>query len=181
MFEAATGPALSITVAHARRGTGEEKRLIDGQSISVLQVDLSFREPVLNVVEARIEKPSVTIKAYAFEEVVAEKFRALLQQPERNRMRRQDVFDLDWLSRTAASSITAERRSKILTALKEKAAARGINPTIASMDNPEVARRAASEWESLEAELEGDLPPFDQAFATTQALYRSLPWEETDG
>jgi hypothetical protein len=176
MFEAATGPALSITVAHARRGTSEERRLADGQAVAVLQVDLSFKEPVLNAAEARLEKPAVTIRTYALEEVVAEKFRALLQQPERNRARRQDVFDLAWLVKTAASSFDEEVRGRILTALREKSAARGITPTIASIDNPEVAQRASSEWDTLKTELESDLPPFEEAFATTRALYLSLPW-----
>ncbi|MGU3541165.1 nucleotidyl transferase AbiEii/AbiGii toxin family protein [Methylobacterium sp. A54F] len=176
MFEEAMGPALSLTIGYARRGTNEEKRLLEGQSTNVLQVDLSFREPVLNTTEATLGKPDLFIRTYAFEDVVAEKFRALLQQPDRNRARRQDVFDLAWLARTVDQPVTDEMRAKILMALIEKSAARGITPSITSMDNPEIARRAASEWGSLEAELEGELPPFEEAFAITRNFYVSLPW-----
>ncbi|MGU3594114.1 nucleotidyl transferase AbiEii/AbiGii toxin family protein, partial [Methylobacterium brachiatum] len=118
---------------YARRGTNEEKRLLEGQSTNVLQVDLSFREPVLNTTEATLGKPDLFIRTYAFEDVVAEKFRALLQQPDRNRARRQDVFDLAWLARTVDQPVTDEMRAKILMALIEKSAARGITPSITSM------------------------------------------------
>lgn len=176
MFEAATGPALSITIAHARRGTNEEKRFNEGQSVYVLKVDLSFKEPVLNQAVIKLDKTNVAIKSYALEDIVAEKFRALLQQPERNRTRRQDVYDLAWLAKTAASSIDDTAREKILVALREKSAARGITPTVESIDDPEVAKRASSKWDTLGAELGDELPPFEEAFATTREFYVSLPW-----
>lgn len=173
-FEEATGPALSITIAHAIRGTNEEKRLNEGLATSVLQVDLSFKEPIFNATEAKLEKPSVTIRTYALEEVVAEKFRALLQQPERNRTRRQDVFDLAFLAGKAP--IGDEAKDKIVQALIKKSVARGITVTRDSIDDPEVAERAAARWETLRDEIEGELPPFEEAFEVARSLYKSLPW-----
>jgi predicted nucleotidyltransferase component of viral defense system len=180
MFETGMASALSITIAHAVRGTNEERRLIDGRSIHVLRVDLSFKEPVLHAAEVKLENPSVEIKAYALEDLIAEKFRALLQQVERNkglRMegRRQDVFDLAWLSDHA--EITDDMKTGILKALKEKSEARKITPTIEAIDNPEIARRAGKTWDTLQDELlDSDLPSFEEAFEKTRSLYRSLPW-----
>ncbi len=176
MFEDGIGPALKITIAHARIGTNEVKRLEAGQATGVLQVDLSFKEPIFNAGEAQLEKPAVNIRTYALEEVVAEKFRALLQQPERNRERRQDVFDLAWLARMTADTLSDQERQNILGALIQKSAARGINPTAASMDDPEVARRAATRWNTLSTELPSGLPPFNETFEIARAFYRSLPW-----
>jgi len=177
IFEETPVPALTITLAHAQRGTNEEKRLNAGQAARVLQVDLSFKEPIFNAAEARLDKPAVTIRTYALEEVIAEKLRALLQQHERNRARRQDVFDIAFLAETA--SLDADAKHKILKALIEKSAARDIDITKSSIDLPEVAERAASQWETLRQELEeGELPPFAEAFESVRALYRSLPWPE---
>jgi len=173
-FEEAIGPALMVTVAHALRGTSEEKRLIEGQAARILQVDLSFKEPIFNATEARLENTEVTIRTYALEEIVAEKFRALLQQPDRNRSRRQDVFDLAFLAETAI--IDDETKKRILESLIEKSAARGIAAREDSMDNPEIAERAEKEWASLQTELGVDLPSFQEAFGKTKSLYKSLPW-----
>jgi hypothetical protein len=172
-FETATGAALRITIAHARRGTNEEQRLNSGQATRVVQVDLSFNEPVMRAAEARLERPSVTIRAYTLEDVIAEKLRALLQQPVRNRLRRQDVYDIAWL--LDLHEPDSEKRKRIFDAMIAKGEARDLPLAIDSFDNPEVKRRAAVDWGSLELEV-GELPDFERLFEVVRAFYRSLPW-----
>jgi hypothetical protein len=172
-FETATGAALRITIAHARRGTNEVQRLNNGQAPNVVQVDLSFNEPVTQTAEVRLKRASVTIRAYTPEDVIAEKLRALLQQPVRNRSRRQDVYDIAWLLDIHAPD--SETKKRILDAMIAKGEARDLPLTIESFDNPEVKRRAAVDWDTLELEVE-ELPDFENLFEVVRAFYRSLPW-----
>ena len=115
----------------------------------------------------------VAVRAFTLHELIAEKFRALLQQPIRNRYRRQDVYDIAFLTKT--NSLADDDRAKILTTLVEKCLTRGIEPNRTSIDDPEIMKRAQADWETLKLEL-SDLPPFGEQFAIVRKLYASLPW-----
>jgi Nucleotidyl transferase AbiEii toxin, Type IV TA system len=86
-------------------------------------------------------------------DLIAEKFRALLQQVVRNQhrqqkiYRRQDVYDIAHLV-TRFPPDDGER-STILESFREKCAARGITPTADSLSDPRIAERARAEWNSL--------------------------------
>lgn len=123
--------------------------------------------------ELNLIGPGVAVRAFTLQEIIAEKFRALLQQPIRNRNRRQDVYDIAYLIEN--NKLTDEDRQGVLDTLIEKCRTRGIEPTPLSMDDPEVRRRAEVDWKTLALELE-DLPPFDERFAMMRELYVSLPW-----
>ena len=172
-FETDTGPALKITIGHARRGTNEEARLALKQATHALQVDLSFNEPVLHPTQAQMVRPAVTIRAYTPEDVIGEKLRALIQQPIRKRLRRQDIYDIAWL--LDAHEPDALTKKRILESMIGKAEAREMVLTIDSFDNPEIKRRAGTDWDTMELEI-GDLPPFEILFEQVRAFYRSLPW-----
>lgn len=176
MFEQASFPALKVTIAYAVRGSREEQRLRDGQCPSILRVDVSFNEPVAAIQVIRLGDRGALVHAYGLVDLVAEKLRALLQQLQRRhpRYRRQDVYDLARLIK--AFSLDDDERRQILAALREKGRSRGIEPQSDSLDNPEVARMAAAEWETMQLELE-DLPDFDSCYAVVQDFYRSLPWD----
>ncbi|OCY13332.1 MAG: hypothetical protein BEV12_24105, partial [Microcystis aeruginosa CACIAM 03] len=85
-------PALRVKIGSAQRGTTEEARLITGKASRVLDVEISFRDQVYNFQELNLNGAGVAVRAFTIHELVAEKFRALLQQPIRNRNRRQDVY-----------------------------------------------------------------------------------------
>jgi hypothetical protein len=168
-------PALQLTIGYAERGGRAEEQLKLGKSPRVLQVDISFRERVVYPTELVIEEPEVTIQAYTIEEIIAEKFRALLQQPLRNRGRRQDVFDIDWLiDRYRPDAAT---KATIFEALLAKAADRSISPEALSLDVPEVKDRAKAEWNTLRLEIGNRLPDFEETFARVSKFYASLPWD----
>jgi predicted nucleotidyltransferase component of viral defense system len=171
-------PALEVTIAYTRRGRGE-RRLMSGQAPDVIDIEVSFNEPVhdIEVIRLGVDGPAFT--AYAMTDLIAEKFRALLQQIVRNQhrqqkiYRRQDVYDIAHL--VTRFPPDEGERATILESFNEKCTARGITPTTNSLSDPRIAERARAEWNSLRQEI-GDLPDFDLCFAKVEALYRSLPW-----
>lgn len=172
-FEEFDFPALLIRIGSAQRGTGEEKHLEVGRATRVLDIEISFRDQVYAFQELNLTGPGVAVRAFTLHEIIAEKLRALLQQPIRKRNRRQDVYDIAYLVET--NELSDEDRRNILETLIEKCRTRGIEATPDSMDDPEVRRRAEVDWSTLALELD-DLPPFDERFDMMRELYLSLPW-----
>ena len=174
MFPDAEFPALKLKVAYARRGTNEERALNEGMASGVIDVDISFNEP-LNHVQVLELTGGQELYAYGLIDLVAEKYRALLQQIPRNRYRRQDVYDLDVLIRNVLDDgVSAE---EILRALMEKCSARRVTPNRRSLDDSEVRLRAARDWNTMELELD-DLPEFDDCYERVATFYRFLPWDD---
>lgn len=173
-FADMTWPALAVKIAYARRGSPQEERLQAGLCPHVIDADISFNEPVSAIQIVRLKDSGTEIRAYALTELIAEKLRALLQQESRNRYRRQDVYDIALLLKTFALD-EAEKR-KLLAIFWEKCQSRNITPMPNSLSNPEVIRRASSEWHTLALEI-SEVPDFEECFAAVEALYRSLPWE----
>ncbi|SCM79475.1 conserved hypothetical protein [uncultured Pleomorphomonas sp.] len=173
-FAEQKAPAIKLTVGYANKGTSNEARLLKGQSLTVLQIDVSFKEPVTNSAEIVLDDTEVSINAYTPAEIIGEKYRAMLQQVIRNRMRRQDVFDIAWLIERYKPD--AEMRAAILQALMVKSAERDIIPTVESLDDPEIRRRCQAEWDSMRLEIGKFLPEFAPLFDRVVAFYKELPW-----
>ena len=173
IFLQAEFPALKLKIAYARRGTNEERAFNEGTASNVIDVDISFNEP-LNHVQILQLTGGHELYAYGLIDLVAEKYRALLQQIPRNRYRRQDVYDLDVL----LPAISAERIAPgdILEALLETCSAHRLYPNRWSLDNTEIKYRAGRDWTTMELELD-DLPEFEDCYERVAALYRSLPWD----
>jgi DNA replication initiation complex subunit (GINS family) len=96
-----------------------------------------------------------------------------MQQQQRNRYRRQDVYDLRFL---LESGIDDSEKRIIHRNLIIKAKARGIEPDSDSLASPELRRRAQKEYQTLADEIDGDLPDFNESFELIESFYRSLPW-----
>jgi predicted nucleotidyltransferase component of viral defense system len=176
LFPTATAPSLEISIASAMRGTNEERRLQDGQAPQVLWMEVSFKEPVEAVQDLVVGSAMTTVKAYARVDLIAEKLRALLQQPIRKRSRRQDVYDLAHL--LDADSPDESDRDEILRILCIKSKARGLDPMHNSMRHPEIYERAKAEWATMQAELVDPLPDFDDTFRIVLEFYETLPWSK---
>jgi hypothetical protein len=172
-FENLSWPALKVKFAYARRGSPQEERLLAGKCPTIIEADISFNEPVAAIQIVRLKDTGNKIRAYALTDLIAEKLRALLQQESRNRYRRQDIYDIALLLGTFA--LDEEEKRDLLTIFREKCRSRNIAPSRDSLSNPEVKRRAGSEWDTLKLEI-SDVPVFEDCFATVEALYRSLPW-----
>jgi predicted nucleotidyltransferase component of viral defense system len=166
-------PAVEAKFAYAYAGSKQEAGLDNGTCADVLYADISFNEPISCVQTVRMKGVDAEILVYSLHDLVAEKLRALLQQLTRDRYRRQDVFDLYYLINNA--DVDAIPKTLLLDTFREKCRSRSIEPTQDSLNDPEVRRRAASEWETLRSEVE-ELPKFDDAYEAVLDLYRSMPW-----
>lgn len=168
-------PTLKLKVGYADKSdVRAHKRLRAGNSPHVVEVDYSLNEPPGDTVLYEIEAGK-SIQTYSFHNLVGEKFRALLQQEVRNRIRRQDSYDLYFLLGDRSKG-DAHVKEQILSSLKEKAAARQLEVNRDSMRNPAIRRRSQADYRNLESEIEGALPPFDEAYETVMAYYEGLPW-----
>ena len=173
MFPEAEFPALKLKIAYALRGTNEERALNEGTASSVIDVDISFNEP-LNHVQLLALTGGQELYAYGVVDLVAEKYRALLQQIPRNRYRRQDVYDLDVL--LPCIQVDGIDPADVLEALLEKCRARRLEPSRRSLDNTEIRNRASRDWDTMELELD-DLPDFEECYERVATYYRWLPWD----
>ncbi|WP_295435309.1 nucleotidyl transferase AbiEii/AbiGii toxin family protein [uncultured Thiodictyon sp.] len=81
-------------------------------------------------------------------EKIAEKLRALLQQEVRNRVRRQDIYDLHYLLSEHPLPNEPPTRARILERLIAKAWARDLEVSSGAMANPEIIRRSRAEYKN---------------------------------
>ena len=171
-FVDAQFPALKLKVAFAERGTKQEAALCKGKA-PVIDIDISFNEP-LSQIEILELTGGAELQAYSLLDLMAEKYRAMLQQKERNRNRRQDTYDLNRLIQ--ANEFDKAFTNQLLASFLEKCHSRGIRPNETSLDDPEIKNRSGSEWDSMELEI-GELPSFEECYERVAAFYRSLPWK----
>jgi predicted nucleotidyltransferase component of viral defense system len=171
----ASFPTLQISIGYAPRSNPSHlKRLQAKQSSAKVQVDYSFDEAVFDVEILTLEDGE-QLKAYSLTNLLAEKYRSLLQQPVRRRTRRQDVFDIHMLL-THCAVLTEPEQIRLLKQIIDSCKARGIAATQAAMADVQVRKKAQDDYHGLANEIEGDLPDFDLAYAMIQAFYEGLPW-----
>jgi predicted nucleotidyltransferase component of viral defense system len=139
-------------------------------------VDYSFNE-ISNEPEIIRLKDGGEILAYSLTDLIAEKYRALIQQEPRNRIRRQDVYDLHLLL-TTCCDITKNEKANILESLIKKSTSRGITVERSMLAREELINRSQKEYAQLASEINGDLPPFESSYAIVKKFYESLPWQE---
>lgn len=167
------GPAIKLKVGYAKRGSPQEKHFDKKQSTTALEVDISFKEPIGAIQILSFAGTDQTVRAYSLLALMAEKFRALLQQEKRDRHRRQDVYDIHSLCQRF--TLDEDERRQLLEILHEKCAARGIEANENSLEQPEIIDRAKADWHTLELEV-GEVPVFEECFQASNSLYKSLPW-----
>ena len=147
-------------------------RMANGQpSPHVLPIEISINEPIGASVQVAIDDRFPRIRVCTLEDIVGEKLRSLLQQPIRNRLRRQDVLDIAMAIRGNPEL----DRSLVAEFLTLKAKARDVPVSKASFMNPEVAERARVDYTALEPTTRTAFIPFDEAFALVLSLVDDLP------
>jgi len=112
-------------------------------------------------------------RAYSLNDLIAEKLRALLQQEQRNRYRRQDIYDIDML--LTQFPFDESEKARLHQTLLKKCDARSIIPSKEALAAPDIIKRAKADWHTLKIEI-GELPDFDACFARVNTFYTSLPW-----
>jgi len=166
---------LKVTIGYARRGTPAHRRLLSGAINTVIQMDYSFDERVPAEDVYQVDSQG-QLQVYALSTLIAEKYRAWLQQAIRKRTRRQDVYDLHFLL-TRLEVMSEDFRREVLEVLRIKAEDRKVECTRASFREPELIARARQDYPTLADELgEEDLPDFDIAFERVRDYYERLPW-----
>ena len=161
-------PALEIWVCYVSDPAGQQKT-------DRVRLDVSFNEPILQCVDIIDIGDGIELHTYSLVDVIAEKYRALLQQVVRRRARRQDVYDLDYLLRRYRHD--TDTKKEILATMLDKCRSRGIEPDASSLDDTAIRHRAADEWGKIKLET-GDLPEFAGCFETVQRFYKALPWDD---
>ena len=164
LFPAARVPALEIKLVHSVQSKrGKEQRLY-------FCMEISFHEIVKET--TILELPlGHEIHTYSLTDLMAEKFRAVLQQVPRKRNRSRDIFDLSYL--IGESDFDASERHLILSTMTSKSRSRGIEPSRDSLENPEIRRRSEVGWTALALEI-GSVPEFFQCFEQVRVFYESL-------
>lgn len=171
----ATFPSIRMRIGYATMATAKHKRLLAGSCPDVISIDFSLNEPVPGVEPVSLTEDAVeTILVYTSADLIAEKIRALLQQVDRNRYRRQDIYDLQFLLLNHPPD--AAQKVAILESLNQKAASRSLAIDPDSMKSEEVQRRAKFDYDTLADEIEGPLPDFNGSYKIVEAFYRQLPW-----
>ena len=173
-----TWPTLQLRIGYAPQSDpARHRRLLSGKSPTVLALDLSYNE-VITAVELVSIPGGAQVQTYALPDLIAEKLRAMLQQPSRHRNRRQDVYDLyRVLSRPEVRD--GSFRAAVLNALQAKSAARNLEVNRQSIADPEVRRRSEKDYAHLREEIASELPEFEQAYAVVQNYYERLPWDNS--
>jgi predicted nucleotidyltransferase component of viral defense system len=171
----ATFPTIQVSIGYAAKGSPAHKRLLAGGATDVVQIDYSLNEPVEETELFELENGKV-IHTYSLVEMVSEKFRALLQQEQRKRFRRQDIYDLHYVLSNHPDCEDTHTHARILERLVEKCRIRELQVDQEAMSKPEIRRRSETDYSKLEAEIDGKLPPFDEVYDLVESYYRSLPW-----
>ena len=171
-----TFPTLKVKIGYAYNYNKRmHKRLIAGQSSTILEVDFSFNETTKKAEDFYISETQ-TLLRYSITDLIAEKFRALLQQEKRNRTREQDLYDLLLLIRQEKLPI-AEIKSEILDALINSARSKKIELNKDSMDEGKIREMTKTDYEKLRDMVDGgEVEDFDIAYDEVNGFYRSLPW-----
>ena len=171
-----TFPTLNVKIGYAYNyDTKTHQRLIAGHSPTVLEIDFSFNETTKSAEEFSISEGH-TLLRYSIIDLMAEKFRALLQQEKRNRYRGQDLYDLLFLIRRIPDQLQ-EIKPQILQALLESAESKDLNLTQDSMGEGKIMAMTKHEYDLLESGVaEGTLEAFEDAYAKVMEFYKSLPW-----
>jgi predicted nucleotidyltransferase component of viral defense system len=170
-----THHSLALKIGFANRShAGQIARLQAGSAARVVEIDYSFNEVVFDV-EVLALDGGASIHSYTLNNVLAEKMRSLLQQPVRRRNRRQDVYDI-WLLLRSGPPLAAEDFAKIYAILLASCGSKGIVPDRHSMESEDVIAMARTGYQDLAADVDEELPPFDEAMAEVIALYRALSW-----
>jgi predicted nucleotidyltransferase component of viral defense system len=159
------------SVGYALPGDRRNRDLLEQglSSKASVPIEISLNEPICGVVDIDIQSAN-SLSVCRLEDIVAEKLRALLQQPIRNRMRPQDVLDIAVVlkrERLMDADLVAEF-------LLRKAEARQVPVSKLAFHNEQIRSRAQNGYDELKETTRTTFLPFDDAFADVLAFVDSL-------
>jgi predicted nucleotidyltransferase component of viral defense system len=160
------------TIGYALPEDRRNRQLIQRNNISkaTVPLDVSLNEPICGIVEVDIASSNL-LQVCRLEDIVAEKLRALLQQPLRNRRRPQDVLDICVAVQENPDldlNLTAEF-------LLEKARARDVPVSRAAFHQEEIRSRAFDGYNELRETTRNAFIEFEEAFSIVLGLVDRMP------
>lgn len=173
--EGKTFVTFTAKIGYALEDDDRNRARIEGNrpSMTVIPIEISLNEPICAATHVPIDATH-QLRVSTLEDIVAEKLRALLQQPLRNRTRRQDLLDIAVILQSG----TSLDRGSVAVFLIEKARAQNVPVSRSAFRNPEIARRAAEDYSALANTTRTKYVPFDAALRTLLALTDDLPIPE---
>jgi hypothetical protein len=173
-----TFPTLALNIGYAPKSNARAiSRLLAKQSPTIVQIDYSYNESVLDVEVLQLVD-GAELRAYSLVNLMAEKYRSLLQQTIRNRNRRQDIYDLALLL-NHVDHWTQPERTMLKSLIVASAEPKGIQAQADSMSDPKIMEMAAKGYEDMAAEVDGPLPAFDDIYQQVLKFYEDLPWSNS--
>ncbi len=168
-------PGMKLSIGYAPRSEKRHRdKLLNGQSPNVVEIDHSYNEAVFDVEVLKLTDGD-SICAYSFTNLIAEKLRSLLQQPVRKRNREQDVYDLHLLI-GMEHPLNGDEQLHLVKLITDSCAARNITVDAQSLRNPQIRSMAEKGYETLRKDVDGQLPPFNEAYEVVQDFFEALPW-----
>jgi len=159
-------------IGYALPDDRRNRQLIEQErkSKAVVPIDVSLNEPICRVVEVDVAGSNL-LQVCVIEDIVAEKLRALLQQPLRNRRRPQDVLDVS----VAVQEIPGLNLELTAKFLLEKAKARDVPVSREAFHHEQIRRRAFEGYNELRETTRRAFIEFEEAFEIVLSLVDRLP------
>lgn len=175
----ATFPSFNLKIGYANKGNASAlKRLERRQSPKTVKIDYSFNEVTYRTDEIVLhDEDDESVQTYAITDLIAEKIRSIIQQPYRERHRRQDIYDLHYLL-TTIEELNSEERYCVLDTLFKKSEGRLPIEDLheETLDRVDIREMSHANYHQLASEVAGELPVFDEAYDLVVEFYKSLPW-----
>lgn len=180
-FTEAKYPAYKVKIGFAYQNNNKEMaKLENKQSPSIIEIDISFNERIdIEDTETIQLNESKNILCYSLEQIIAEKYRSLLQQPVRKRNRRQDVYDIYHLLSLHSEYLNQnEVKKSVLDKLKNLSQDKGIEKYLHKdgILDKEIQQRALEDFETLELEIDISKINPEAMFNEISSYFCSLPW-----
>ncbi len=165
-------PTYDVGIGYAFR---DDRHYADFQNVrsvsTAVRLEISINDEICDTSRWQLgDQQWVTLTVCALEDILAEKLRALLQQPKRNRHRRQDVYDIANMVRRHGTIID---RAKIGKYLLRKARARNIDARRSVFDE-RIKDMAAYDYATLFDAQSPDFIPFEDAWKEILQLVSEL-------
>lgn len=179
-FPDSSFPAYKVKIGYADKSQPNAmKQLAASNASHTVEIDISFNETVtVQDIDAFQLNEKQNVLYYNLEQIMAEKFRSLLQQPVRKRNRRQDIFDIAHLLQEYEDHFSnVETKNLVLEKLLKSSVGRDVDVYLhrKGMADPEIKKRSLEDVSSLEQEVE---VKEDAAvmYGVVSSYFESLPW-----
>lgn len=176
----ASFPTLQIRVGYANSNAQSEvKRLEAGESTRVVRIDYSFNEKTYNTEKILLSSDSESyVQVYSIHDLMAEKYRALIQQKIRKRNRFQDIYDLNFLIMNHLNELNEYDKKLILLSMKEKFKSRSLLHLLSPemLGQREIIERSSANYSAIADTIPDEVPKFEDAYKRVSDFLWELPW-----